>query len=50
MNTIKKAQFHLTLLNGGITTLILIIMTLGYLFISENNMMQSRLSFPPLTL
>ncbi len=47
MNTIKKAQFHLTLLNGGITTLILIIMTLGYLFISENNMMQSRLSSYP---
>lgn len=47
MNSIKKAQIHLTLLSGGITTLILIIMTLVYLFISENNMMQGRLSSYP---
>lgn len=47
MNTIKKAHLHLTLLNGCITTLILIIMTLLYLFISESNMMQSRISSYP---
>ena len=47
MNTIKKAHMHLTLLNGCITTLILIIMTLLYLFISESNMMQSRISSYP---
>lgn len=47
MNTIKKAQLHLTLLNGCITTLILVIMTLGYLVISENNMMQGRISSYP---
>lgn len=47
MNTIKKAHIHLTLLNGCITTLILIIMTLGYLIISESNMMQSRISSYP---
>jgi len=44
MNTIKKAHIHLTLLNGCITTLILIVMTLIYLFISESNMMQSKIS------
>lgn len=43
MNTIKKAHFQLTLLNGCITTLILVVMTLGYLFISENNMMKNKL-------
>lgn len=43
MNTIKKAHFQLTLLNGCITTLILVIMTLGYLFISENNMMKNKI-------
>ncbi len=47
MNAIKKAQLHLTLLNGCITTLILVIMTLVYLFISENNMMQSRIASYP---
>lgn len=43
MNTIKKAHFQLTLLNGCITTLILVVMTLGYLFISENNMMKNKM-------
>lgn len=43
MNTIKKAHFQLTLLNGCITTLILVVMTLGYLFISENNMMKNKI-------
>ena len=47
MNTIKKAHIHLTLLNGCITTLILTIMTLVYLFISESNMMQSKISSYP---
>lgn len=47
MNTIKKVHIQLTLLNGCITTLILVIMTLGYLFISENNMMQGRISSYP---
>ncbi|MDE7416439.1 MAG: HAMP domain-containing histidine kinase [Lachnospiraceae bacterium] len=47
MNTIKKAHIHLTLLNGCITTLILTIMTLIYLFISESNMMQSKISSYP---
>lgn len=41
--TIKKAHLHLTLLGGGITTLILIVMTLGYLFISESNMMKNKI-------
>lgn len=41
--TIKKTHIRLTLLNGCITTLILVIMTLGYLFISENNMMKNKL-------
>lgn len=43
MNTIKKAHIQLTLLNGCITTLILIVMTLGYLLISENSMMKNKL-------
>lgn len=43
MNTIKKAHLHLTLLNGCITTLILVVMTLGYLLISENNMMKNKI-------
>ncbi len=43
MNTIKKAHLHLTLLNGCITTLILIVMTLGYLLITENNMMKNKM-------
>ncbi len=47
MNTIKKVHIQLTLLNGCITTLILVIMTLGYLFISESNMMQGRISSYP---
>lgn len=47
MNTIKKAHIHLTLLNGCITTLILVIMTLACLVISENNMMQGRISSYP---
>ncbi|MCI8966362.1 MAG: HAMP domain-containing histidine kinase [Lachnospiraceae bacterium] len=47
MNTIKKAHIQLTLLNGCITTLILITMTLGYLFISESTMMQNRIASYP---
>ncbi len=47
MNTIKKAHIQLTLLNGCITTLILVTMTLGYLFISESNMMQHRIASYP---
>ena len=47
MNTIKKAHVQLTLLNGCITTLILVTMTLGYLFISESNMMQNRIASYP---
>ncbi len=43
MNTIKKAHLQLTLLSGSITTLILVIMTLGYLFISENNMIKNKM-------
>ncbi len=43
MNTIKKAHIHLTLLNGCITTLILIVMTLGYLFITESNMTKNKM-------
>lgn len=42
----KKVQFRLTLMCGGITTLILVIMTLGYLYISENNLKDTQfLSF-----
>lgn len=43
MNTIKKARIHLTLLNGSITTIILVVMTCGYLFISENNMIRNKM-------
>ena len=39
----KKIRLRLTLLSGGITTVILIIMTLGYLFISEKNLIQTRI-------
>lgn len=39
----KKIRLRLTLLSGGITTIILVIMTLGYLFISEKNLMQTRI-------
>ena len=37
-----KIRLRLTLLSGTITTLILIIMTLGYLYISEKNLMQNK--------
>lgn len=39
----QKIRLRLTLLSGGITTLILIIMTLGYLYISENNLMTNKI-------
>lgn len=39
----QKIRLRLTLLSGGITTLITIIMTLGYLYISEKNLMANRL-------
>lgn len=39
----QKIRLRLTLLSGGITTLILIIMTLGYLYTSEKNLMQNRI-------
>ncbi len=39
----KKVRLRLTLLSGGITTLILVIMTLAYLYISEKNLMNTRL-------
>lgn len=39
----RKIQIRLTMLSGGITTLILIIMTLGYLYISEKNLMENKL-------
>lgn len=39
---LKKVRIRLTLLSGGITTLILIIMTLGYLYISEKNLLENR--------
>lgn len=38
-----RIRFRLTLLSGGITTLILIIMTLGYLSISEKNLLENKL-------
>lgn len=42
----KRVQLRLTLMCGGITTLILIIMTLGYLYISEKNLKDTQfLSF-----
>lgn len=39
---IRKVQLRLTLLSGGITTLILIIMTLGFLYISEKNILENK--------
>ncbi len=39
----KKVQYRLTLMCGGITTLILVIMTLGYLYISEKNLKDTQL-------
>ena len=39
----RKIQIRLTLLSGGITTLILLVMTLGYLYISEKNLMENKL-------
>lgn len=38
----KKARIRMTLLSGGITTLILIVATLGYLYISEKNLFENR--------
>jgi len=38
-----KIRIRLTFLSGGITTLILVIMTLGYLYISENNLMTNKI-------
>lgn len=40
---LKKVHLRLTLLSGGITTLVLIIMTLGYLYISEKNLLENKL-------
>lgn len=40
----KKIRFRLTLLSGSITTLILVIMTIGYLSISEKNLLDNKLS------
>lgn len=40
----KRIRFRLTLLSGSITTLILIIMTIGYLSISEKNLLDNKLS------
>ena len=39
---IQKVRLRLTLLSGGITTLILIIMTLAYLYISEKNILDNK--------
>lgn len=39
----RKVHLRLTLLSGIITTLILIIMTLAYLYISEQNLINTRL-------
>lgn len=39
----KKIRFRLTLLSGGITTIIFIIMTFGYLYISEKNLLENKL-------
>lgn len=39
----KKVRLRLTLLWGGISTLILVCMTLGYLYVSEQNLLQSKL-------
>lgn len=42
----QKVQLRLTLLCGGITTVIMIFMTLGYLYISEKNLKETQfLSF-----
>lgn len=40
----KKVRIRLTLLSGGITTLILMIMTCGYLYISEKSLLENRRS------
>lgn len=40
----QKIRIRLTLLSGGITTLILIVMTLAYLYISEKNLIINKLS------
>lgn len=40
----KRIRFRLTLLSGSITTLILIIMTIGYLSISEKNLLDNKLA------
>lgn len=40
----QKIRFRLTLLSGGITTLILVIMTFAYLSVSEKNLLENRLS------
>lgn len=39
----KKVRLRLTLLSGTITTLILVIMTLAYLYVSEQNLINTRL-------
>lgn len=39
----KKIRFRLTLLSGSITTLILVVMTFGYLSISEKNLLETKL-------
>lgn len=38
----QKVRIRLTLLSGGITTLILIIMTFGYLYTSEKNLVENQ--------
>lgn len=38
----KKVRIRLTLLSGSITTLILMIMTCGYLYISEQSLLENR--------
>ena len=38
----QKVRIRLTLLSGGITTLILVIMTFGYLYTSEKNLMENQ--------
>ena len=40
----KKVRIRLTLLSGSITTLILMIMTCGYLYISEQSLLENRRS------
>ena len=40
----KKVRIRLTLLSGMMTTLILTIMTCGYLYISEQNLIENRRS------